>query len=110
MLLGKNMRVGENYRLIITVREIRGKCPVFNVGDKIVIEQPKMVLEKTDRLCVHAFGAMLSMIIPLSKGISFKDLGLSTEEGNSGYMQCLDPGKPYTEGGTVIFEIKRERI
>ena len=19
------------------------------------------------------------------------------------YMQCVDPGKPYTEGGTVIF-------
>jgi len=25
-----------------------------------------------------------------------------------GYIRCLDSGKPYTEGGTVIFEIKRE--
>ncbi|MGB9676282.1 MAG: TIGR04076 family protein [Candidatus Bathyarchaeales archaeon] len=99
----------EDYRLTITVKKIRGKCPVFNVGDKIVIEQPKIVLEKTDNLCVHALGAMLSMIIPLSKGISFKDLGLAKEEADKGYVQCLDPGEPYTSGGTVIFEIKREK-
>jgi uncharacterized repeat protein (TIGR04076 family) len=99
----------EDYRLIITVNEIRGKCPVFNVGDKIVIKQPKIVLEKTDNLCVHALGAMFSMVIPLSKGISFKDLGLTKEEEDKGYLQCLDPGKPYTSGGTVIFEIKREK-
>lgn len=23
------------------------------------------------------------------------------------YMQCVDPGTPYTEGGTVIFECHR---
>jgi len=108
MLLGKNMRK-ENYRLIITVKEIRGKCSVFKVGDKIVIEQPKIVLEETDNLCVHALGAMLSMVIPLSKGINFKDLGLTKEGEDKGYLQCLDPGKPYTGGGTVIFEIKREK-
>jgi hypothetical protein len=34
---------------------------------------------------------------------------LAREEGETGYMQCLDPGKPYTDGGTVIFEIKREK-
>jgi len=25
-----------------------------------------------------------------------------------GYVQCLDPGEPYTAGGTVVFEIRRE--
>jgi hypothetical protein len=53
---------------------------------------------------------MLSMIVSLSRGISFKQLGLSKEEGEKGYIRCLDPGKPYTNGGTVLFEIKRERI
>ncbi|MEM3577353.1 MAG: TIGR04076 family protein [Candidatus Bathyarchaeia archaeon] len=104
------MRSAENYRLVITVKEIRGKCPVFKVGDRIVIEQPKILLKKTDNLCVHALGSMLSMIIPLSKGIGFKDLGLAKEEGDKGYVQCLDPGEPYTEGGTVIFEIRREKV
>lgn len=100
----------ERYRLIITINEIRGKCPVFRVGDRIVVESPKIVVDKTDGICIHAFGCMLSMIVPLSRGISFKQLGLAKEEGDKGFIQCLDPGKPYTDGGTVLFEIKRERI
>ena len=96
------------HRLVVTVKEIRGKCPVFKVGDRIVIEGPKIVPEKTDALCVHALGSMLSMIIALGRGVSFKELGLAKEEGDIGYVQCLDPGPPYTPGGTVIFEIRRE--
>jgi uncharacterized repeat protein (TIGR04076 family) len=98
------------YRLIIRVKEIKGKCPVFKVGDKIVIESPKIVVHETSNLCVHALGCMLSMIVPLSHGISFKELGLTkNEKEERGYIQCLDPGEPYTSGGTVLFEIKRER-
>jgi len=100
----------ENYRLVISVKEIRGNCPVFKIGEKIVVESPKIVVSETDNICIHALGCMLSMIVPLSHGISFKQLGLAKEEGEKGYVQCLDPGKPYTDGGTVFFEIKRERI
>lgn len=100
----------EKYRLVISVKEIRGNCPVFNVGDRIVVESPNIIVEKTDSICVHAFGCMLSMIVALSSGISFKKLGLAREEGEKGYIQCLDPGKPYTDGGTVLFEVRRERI
>ena len=102
--------MNEVCRLVITVKEIRGKCPVFKVGDKIVIEEPKIVPEKTDSLCIHALGSMLSMIVPLSRGFSFRELGLSKEEGNIGHVQCLDPGSPYTHGGTVLFEIRREEM
>ena len=100
----------EKYWLVITVKEIRGNCPVFNVGDRIVVESPKIVVDKTDNICVHAFGCMLSIIVAISRGISFKQLGLAKENGETGYIQCLDPGKPYTDGGTVLFEMKRERI
>jgi len=98
------------HRLIVTVKEIRGECPVFKVGDRIVIEGPNIVPEKADVLCVHALGSMLSMIIALGRGVSFKELGLAKEEANIGYVQCLDPGPPYTLGGTVIFEIRREGL
>jgi uncharacterized repeat protein (TIGR04076 family) len=100
----------EKYRLIITVNAISGNCPVFKVGDKIFIESPKIIVRETNNFCIHAFGCMLSMIVPLSHGVSFKQLGLAKDEGEKGYIQCLDPGKPYTNGGTVLFEIKRERI
>ncbi len=97
-------------RLIITVKEIRGRCPVFEVGDRAVIEGPKIISMKTDALCVHALGSILSLVIALGRGVGFKELGLAREEGNVGYIQCLDPGPPYTTGGTVIFEIRREAI
>jgi len=100
----------EKYRLVIIAKEVRGCCPVFSVGDKIVVESPKIVVEKSDSICVHAFACMLSMIVALSSGISFKKLGLAMKECEKGYIQCLDPGKPYTDGGTVLFEVRRERI
>jgi uncharacterized repeat protein (TIGR04076 family) len=103
------MQSKPRYRLTITVKEIRGKCLVFRVGDKIVIESPKIVVEKPDNLCIHALGSMLSMLVPLSHGTSFKELGLAKEEGEQGYVQCLDPGEPYTNGGTVLFEIRRDK-
>jgi len=95
-------------KLILTVKEIRGKCPVHKLGDKIVVESPEIVTDKTDALCIHALGSMLSVLVPLARGVGFKELGLTVKEGNVGYIQCLDPGPPYTLGGTVIFEIKRE--
>ena len=94
--------VNKSHRLVITAKEVRGKCSVFKVGDKITVETPKIVLKETDAFCVHAFGSMLSMITALSRGISFKELGLAKKEGNVGYVQCLDPGTPYTDGGTVL--------
>jgi uncharacterized repeat protein (TIGR04076 family) len=104
------MNLNEKHRLIISVKKIEGKCPVFKVSDKIVVESPKIVVEETDNFCIHAFGCILSMIVPLSHGASFKQLGLAKEEGEKGYFQCLDPGEPYTHGGTVFFEIRREKI
>ena len=40
--------------LEIVVHKISGYCPVYKVGDKIVIDDPEIVLEKTDALCMHA--------------------------------------------------------
>jgi len=96
--------------LVVTVKEIKGRCPVHRVGDKIIVESPEIVTAQSDALCVHAFGSLLSMLIPLARGVSFKDLGLAHKKGNVGYVQCLDPGEPYTPGGTVIFEIRREPL
>jgi hypothetical protein len=50
------------------------------------------------------------MIVALGQGVSFKELGLATKEGNVGYVQCLDSGTPYMDGGTAIFEIRREKL
>ena len=92
--------------LEIEVWEIRGKCPVFKKGDKIIIDPPKIVLENTDAICIHALPSLLHYAIALNEGIDPVKLGLSKDP-NYAYIQCVDPGEPYTEGGTVIFRCRR---
>jgi uncharacterized repeat protein (TIGR04076 family) len=93
-------------KLIIEVNEIRGNCPVYKEGDKIVIDGPEIVLEETDALCIHALASLLHYAIALRDGADQSELGLS-KDGKCGYIQCVDPGEPYTEGGTVIFKCYR---
>jgi uncharacterized repeat protein (TIGR04076 family) len=64
-------------RIVVMVKETRAKCPVFRVGDRIVFDEPKIILEETDALYIHALGSMMSMLVALSRGTSFKELGLS---------------------------------
>ena len=94
--------------LEIEVCEIRGKCPVYKVGDRIVIDDPKIVLERTDALCVHALSSLLHYVLILESGADPVKLGLSKpDDRERAYIQCVDPGEPYTDGGTVIFKVKR---
>lgn len=92
--------------MIIRVKEIRGKCPVYKGGEKIVIEGPEIVLEKTDKLCIHALATILHYAVALREGVDPVKLGLA-KKGDKAYIQCLDPGEPYTTGGTVIFEVSQ---
>jgi uncharacterized repeat protein (TIGR04076 family) len=94
--------------LEIEVVEVRGKCPVHKVGDKIVVDGPNIVLEKTDALCIHALSVILHYAVALDEGADPVKLGLTTiKDREHAYLQCVDPWKPYTEGETVIFRIKK---
>lgn len=93
--------------LEITVHKIKGECPVYNVGDKIVIENPEINLEITDALCTHALPTILHYALILEYNWCPIKLGLTREsDKDNAYVQCVDPGYPYTDGGTVIFKIK----
>ena len=94
--------------LEIEVCEIRGSCPVFKVGDRIVVDDPEIVLDKTDALCTHALSSLLHYVVALERDADPVELGLSKPgDKEHAYIQCVDPGKPYTEGGTVIFKIRK---
>jgi hypothetical protein len=43
------------------------------------------------------------------KGVSAKSLGIG-EEDDVGYVQCPDPGEPYTSGGTVVLSLEERRL
>jgi len=92
----------------IEVCEVRGHCPVYKVGDKITVDDPKIVLEKTDALCTHALSSLLHYVLVLERGADPVGLGLSKPgDRKHAYIQCIDPGEPYTKGGTVIFKIRK---
>jgi uncharacterized repeat protein (TIGR04076 family) len=93
-------------RLIITVKEIKGNCPVYQVGDKIVLDEGyRLNLKETDNMCMHSLASMMPYYVALYRGIDPRDLGLS-RDGKKAHVQCLDPCE-YTGGGTVIFEIEK---
>jgi uncharacterized repeat protein (TIGR04076 family) len=92
--------------LQIKVCEIRGYCPVYKVGDKMTIEGARILMDKTDAVCIHALSTLLHYVVALDEGADPVKLGLSKDKEHA-YMQCVDPGEPYTEGGTVIFDCYR---
>lgn len=93
-------------RLIVEVIEISGNCPVYEPGDRIVLDDGyKVNMKETDSICMHSLASLLPFYNALAKGVSAVELGLA-KEGKEAYVQCMDP-KEYTEGGTVIFKISR---
>ena len=94
--------------LEVEVVDVRGKCPVHSVGDKTVIDGASIVLDKTYALCIHALSVILHYAVALDEDADPVKLGLTKpEDRENAYVQCADPWKPYTEGGTVIFRINR---
>jgi len=97
------------YRVKICVREVRGYCSMgYKSGDCFLVE--KYYVRDVGRgMCLHALASMLTLLSPFLKGISARDLGIGRGD-DVGYVQCPDPGEPYTCGGTVIFELRREKL
>lgn len=102
------MKINDKMAIKAEVIKIEGKCPVHNLKDKIVIEGPQINLKKTDSVCVHALPNLIHYNIALNKGINPKELGLSKKE-DKAFIQCPDPGPPFTDGGTVTYKIQRKK-
>ena len=92
-------------KIEITVLEIKGRCPVFTLNDKIFIDGAQIDLEQSDALCIHALPSLLHFSLALRERADPVKLGLSKEPGVA-YLQCPDPGEPLTPGGTVIFKLR----
>ncbi len=94
--------------LEIKVHQIKGFCPVYKKGDRITVDGPEIVVDKTDALCTHSLSTLLHYTTVLEHDWCPVKLGLTTKEDKGcAYLQCVDPGKPYTDGGTVVFKCKK---
>lgn len=91
--------------LLIRVVEIKGRCPVYKVGDSFRLEDGYRLISDIP-LCMHALAALL----PFYNALRFcepKQLGLAGKDNPaSAYIQCPDAVSS-TGGGTVIFEISK---
>lgn len=93
--------------LIIKVKEIKGHCPVYQLNDSFkLLDGYRLVSDKP--LCMHSLVALLPHYNALRIS-SPEQWGLAGKENKDcAYVQCLD-AQSYTDGGTVIFEISKEK-
>lgn len=89
----------------VRVREIKGRCPVYKVGDRFGLEGGYRLVTDIP-LCMHSLASLLPYYNAL-QARKPSELGLAGgTDGEKAYVQCLDP-YTITGGGTVIFEISR---
>jgi uncharacterized repeat protein (TIGR04076 family) len=100
---------GTSYKVTVEVIEVRGHCVAgYKIGDKFTIEGFYIDPTKNmTKICIHALTSMISLLSPFLHGVSAGVLGIGKED-DEGYLQCPDPGNPYTCGGTVVFKVKRD--
>lgn len=66
--------------LEIKVRRVKGFCPVYKKDNRIRIDDPKIVLDKTDALCTHALSTILHYTTILEHDWCPMELDLTTEK------------------------------
>jgi len=91
-------------RVEVVVKEIKGRCPLYKVGDKFVVDGYYISSEESCNVCLHALGALLTLLTLLSHGHPPEEMGIGKE--GKAYLTCPDPGPPCTEGGSVLFELR----
>ena len=98
------------YRVHVAVKEVQGYCALgYRPGDEFLVENYYIPSNQKVGICLHAFSSMFSLLTPFLKGVSARTLDIGATD-DIGYVQCPDPGRPYTNGGTVVFELRREKI
>ena len=91
--------------LQVKIVEIKGHCPVYQVGDGFrILEGWKLQAQRP--ICLHALSSLMPYYVALSRGIPPSELGLGDAE--TATVQCLDPCER-TGGGTAIFAIRPSR-
>ena len=98
-----------SYRVKMIVKEVRGNCALgYKPGDVFEVER-FYIQEHQQKICLHLLIGVSTLLAPFLKGVSARNLGIGRED-DVGYVQCPDPGKPHTDGGTVVLELRRESI
>jgi len=88
---------------LVTVEQINGTCPVFQVGDSFRLLDGYR-LSSPKPVCMHALASLMPHYNALR--VSTPDRwGLGPRDGPA-HVQCLDPHQ-HTGGGTVVFAVRQ---
>ncbi len=91
--------------LLITVKEIRGSCPTYKVGDSFRLKAGYQLLSDIP-VCMHG----LASLMPYYNALRFTEPDLwgldSKDNPKKLCIQCPDPCD-HTGGGTVVFEVTK---
>lgn len=98
-------------RMILEVEEVRGSCPLYEIGNQMVIDSDPLEtlnLEESDKVCMRALDNLCHRMGWIAGSADLARhlagvLGIPR-------IQCPNPGEPYTPCGTVIFRIRREEL
>ncbi len=91
--------------LLVRVAEIKGRCPVYKVGDRFRLEDGYRLVSNIP-LCMHSLAALLPHYNALRVSDPDKWGLAGKEDKTKAYVQCLGAAS-YTDGGTATFEISR---
>lgn len=91
--------------LRITIKSIKGNCPVYHAGQQFFIHQGYILDSNNKPLCMHALASLMPFYSTLSlPEIKPESIGIGSS--TKAYIQCPDPCD-LTNGGTVLFEIEK---
>lgn len=75
------------YKVVLEVIQVPEKCAAgYKIDDRIVIEDPKIILNESTNVCLYALSSLVPYLTPLSRELSKDDwMSLVTE------LSCQDP-------------------
>jgi len=78
------------YKVVLEVVRVPKQCAAgFEVGDKMVIEDPKIVLNETSNVCLYALSSLMPYLISLTRELPKDDWMNQVNE-----LCCSDPHNP----------------
>ena len=100
------------HRVIYEVEEIKGNCPIYEKGDKIVMDSQGSTevinLKDSKAVCMRVLhNAWTHLMFQAGSDDVVNYLAGGVGECR---IACPMPGKPYSKCGYVIFRISREDL
>ena len=61
--------------------------------------------KESSDICIHAVSAISHFLWAMAHGHTPEELGINAA--GAGRLRCPDPGPPDTQGGSVLFDLRR---